>query len=339
MAHQPYAPTAVRPPMSPARGRLNTHRLGVLDVGSNTVHLLVVHGTPGAHPTPHTSHKAELRLAEHLGPLGELRPEGIAALVATVREARGLAEQARCDELLAFATSALRDATNAAEVLRQVYADTGVGLRVLPGDDEARYTFLAARRWFGWSAGALLVLDIGGGSLELAAGPDEAPAVALSVPLGAGRLTREWFTADPPPGPEIEALRAHARGVLEPALGALAEQPRPDLVVGTSKTIRSLARLVAASPIDPRAPRVLTATRLDDLVQLLSRTRSADLIRLDRVSPARARQLLAGAVVTCTAMNLLELPRLSTCPWALREGVVLHRLDAADRLGSPGAAP
>jgi len=173
-------------------------RLGVLDVGSNTVHLLVVDAHRGGHPTPMTSEKSELRLAEHLDRRGALTPAGADALVSTVASARRAAATARCDDLLAFATSALRDASNSAAVLARVRDETGVALQVLPGEDEARYTFLAVRRWYGWSAGRLLAIDIGGGSLELAAGRDEHPAAAASLPIGAGRLTREWFTTDPP---------------------------------------------------------------------------------------------------------------------------------------------
>ncbi|MDT7705430.1 MAG: exopolyphosphatase / guanosine-5-triphosphate,3-diphosphate pyrophosphatase, partial [Pseudonocardiales bacterium] len=184
-------------------------RLGVLDVGSNTVHLLVVDAQRGGHPTPMTSEKDELRLAENLDGSGALTRRGTDALVRTVARANASAAAAGCSDLLAFATSALRDATNSAEVLARVREETGVGLQVLPGEDEARYTFLAVRRWYGWSAGRLLVLDIGGGSLELAAGRDEHPAAAASLPLGAGRLTREWFRSDPPSRREIDALREH----------------------------------------------------------------------------------------------------------------------------------
>ena len=99
---------------------------------------------------------------------------------------------------MAFATSAVRDAMDGAEVIEAVRDQTGVDLVVLPGGDEAAMTFLAVRRWFGWSAGRLLCLDIGGGSLEIAAGRDETPDLAVSVPLGAGRLTREWLPGDPP---------------------------------------------------------------------------------------------------------------------------------------------
>ena len=173
-------------------------RLGVLDVGSNTVHLLVVDAHPGAQPSPQHSDKSELRLAEHIDKHGNLITKGADALLRAVADAREQASDLHCDDMLAFATSAVRDAKNSDKVLRRVAKETGVDLLVLSGEDEARLTFLAVRRWLGWSAGNLISLDIGGGSLELAAGSDEDPLVAQSLPLGAARLTREHFRADPP---------------------------------------------------------------------------------------------------------------------------------------------
>ncbi|HEX2301378.1 MAG TPA: hypothetical protein VHH34_23235, partial [Pseudonocardiaceae bacterium] len=168
-------------------------RLGVLDVGSNTVHLLVVDAHHGAHPMPQTSEKSVLRLAEQMDSRGEITQEGADQLVRTVQAAVDSAAVLGCEDLMAFATSAVRDAPNAVAVLNRVQAETGVKLDVLSGEQEAVLTFLAVRRWYGWSAGRLLMLDIGGGSLEIASGIDEEPDVAVSLPLGAGRLTRIWL--------------------------------------------------------------------------------------------------------------------------------------------------
>jgi len=315
-------------------------RLGVLDVGSNTVHLLVVDARPGGHPTPMTSEKYELRLAEHLDAGGELTDKGADALVAAVHRARDAAAAARCADLLAFATSALRDATNSVAVLSRVRHETGVALQVLPGEDEARYTFLAVRRWYGWSAGRLLVLDIGGGSLELAAGLDEHPAVAASLPLGAGRLTREWFTGDPPSRREMDALRVHLDDELAPVARRLRRAGDPELAVGTSKTFRSLARLTGAAPSSagPRARRLLTDVGLRQLAAFITRMTSEDLAELEGVSPKRSHQLVAGALVAEAAMRALRVDRLEICPWALREGVILRRLDTLDITTPPSTA-
>jgi exopolyphosphatase/guanosine-5'-triphosphate,3'-diphosphate pyrophosphatase len=307
-------------------------RLGVLDVGSNTVHLLVVDAHRGGHPTPMTSDKTELRLTEHLDATGALTVAGSDALVRAVERGGAVAAAAGCDDLLAFATSALRDATNSEAVLERVRAHTGVGLQVLPGEDEARYTFLAVRRWYGWSAGQLLVLDIGGGSLELAVGLDEQPAVAASLPLGAARLTRERFSSDPPARREIEELRELLDAELAPIGRELRRAGAPDLAVGTSKTFRSLARLTGAAPsgAGPRVPRALTDVGLRQLAAFVTRMSSDDLAELEGVSASRAHQLAAGALVAEAAMRALRVPQLEICPWALREGVILRRLDTLD---------
>ncbi|MDQ4119793.1 MAG: Ppx/GppA family phosphatase [Actinomycetota bacterium] len=307
-------------------------RLAVLDVGSNTVHLLMVDAHRGAHPKPMSSDKHQLRLAENVDPGGALTRGGVNALIEAVHKARDAARAAGCDDLMAFATSALRDARNSVEVLEKVRRDTGVVLEALPGEDEARFTFLAVRRWCGWSAGRLLVLDIGGGSLELAVGRDELPEVAESLPLGAGRLTREWFRADPPSRAEIDALREKVKADLAPVAGRLRVSGEPDRAVGTSKTFRSLARLTGAAPSSagPRTPRTLTAAGLRQLTAFISRMSSADLAELEGVSSSRAHQLVAGAVVAQAAMDALGVAELDICPWALREGVILRRFDMLD---------
>ncbi|RZU53446.1 exopolyphosphatase/guanosine-5'-triphosphate,3'-diphosphate pyrophosphatase [Krasilnikovia cinnamomea] len=308
-------------------------RLGVLDVGSNTVHLLIVDAHRGGHPNPMRSEKTELRLAEHLE-AGQLTRAGAWGLVRAVARAKAAATIAGCEELLAFATSALRDADNSAAVLAQVRAETGVNLEVLSGEDEARYTFLAVRRWYGWSAGQLLVLDIGGGSLELAAGRDEDPEVALSLPLGAGRLTRQRLTDDPPPRRDVEALADDLDATLRPVAQLIRQAGPFELAVGTSKTFRSLARLAGAAPSGARlrARRTLTQVGLRQLFGFISRMAATDLANLDGVSPGRAHQLVAGALVAGAAMRALEVRELEICPWALREGVILRRLDT---LGVP----
>ena len=306
-------------------------RLGVLDVGSNTVHLLVVDAHRGGDPHPAHSEKTVLRLAEHLE-AGRLTDAGATALVRAVAEAQVAAAAAGCEELLAFATSALRDAVNSVEVLSRVRRETGVALEVLPGEAEARYTFLAVRRWFGWSAGHLLVLDIGGGSLELATGRDEDPEVALSLPLGAGRLTRRRLGGDPPARADIYALSEELDALVAPAARRLRELGPFDRAVGTSKTFRSLARLAGAAPSGAglRVPRTLTDTGLRQVFGFISRIPSADLAELDGVSPGRAHQLVAGASVAAAAMRALRVGELHICPWALREGVILRRLDSLE---------
>ncbi|MDT0308905.1 Ppx/GppA phosphatase family protein [Streptomyces sp. DSM 44917] len=304
-------------------------RLGVLDVGSNTVHLLVVDAHPGARPLPAYSHKAELRLAELLDPAGAIGPEGVERLVATVRAAQEVAEDQGVAETLTLATSAVREATNADEVLARVAGETGVTLTVLSGDEEARLTFLAARRWLGWSAGKLLLFDIGGGSLEIALGVDEEPDAAASLPLGAGRLTNARLPGDPPEPADVRALRRDVRSELAQVARDFKRFGEPDRVVATSKTFKQLARIAGAA----RSAEGLYVRRdldRDDVrswSQKLAELPIAERRLLPGVSEGRAAQLLAGAIVAEAAMDIFNIPTLEICPWALREGVILRRLD------------
>lgn len=309
--------------------RLFYVRLGVLDVGSNTVHLLVVDAHRGAHPTPMSSTKVALRLSEQMDETGKLRDGVAETLVTTVREFSEIARTAGCGEMMAFATSAVRDATNSDEVLRQVRAETGVELDVLTGVDEARLTFLAVRRWYGWSAGRIVNFDIGGGSLELCNGVDEDPEVAFSLQLGAGRLTRDWFHEDPPGRRRIDTLRDWLDAELVEPAKALRAAGTPDLAVASSKTFRTLARLTGAAPTSagPRVPRQLTASGLRQLIAFISRMTAADRAELEGVSADRSAQLVAGALVAEASMRSLAVDQVQICPWALREGLILRRLD------------
>ncbi|MCH0540757.1 Ppx/GppA family phosphatase [Streptomyces sp. MUM 203J] len=304
-------------------------RLGVLDVGSNTVHLLVMDAHPGARPLPAHSHKAELRLAELLDAHGAVSDDGVERLVTIIGDALHTAEEKGCEDVLPFATSAIRDASNADAVLQRVREETGIDLQVLSGEEEARLTFLAARRWFGWSAGRLLLLDIGGGSLEVAYGIDEEPDAAVSLPLGAGRLTAGWLPGDPPDPADVKALRRHVRAAIARTVGEFARFGKPDHVVATSKTFKQLARIAGApgSGEGLYVERVLSRASLEGWVPKLASMTAEQRRALPGVSVGRAGQLLAGALVAEGAMDLFGVDELEICPWALREGVILRRLD------------
>ncbi len=277
-----------------------------------------------------SSTKAALRLAEAIDDSGKLTRRGADKLVDTVDEFAKIAASSGCADLMAFATSAVRDAKNSEEVLARVLAETGVNLQVLSGPNESRLTFLAVRRWYGWSAGRIINLDIGGGSLELSNGVDEAPEVAMSLPLGAGRLTREWLPDDPPGRRRVAMLRDWLDNELAASAAAVLAAGEPDLAVATSKTFRSLARLTGAAPsgAGPRVKRTLTANGLRQLISFISRMTTADRAELEGVSAERAPQIVAGALVAEASMRALSLEYVDICPWALREGIILRRLDS-----------
>src|SRR5690606_35447108 len=294
-------------------------RLGVIDVGSNTVHLLIVDAYPGAHPLPAYSHNTNLRLSEHVTDEGLIADDGRDTLVEFVGECMEVAEDQGAESLVGFATSAVRDAPNGDAVLDAVRAVHDDTLEVMDGDQEARSTFLAARRWFGWSSGTLLMIDIGGGSLELALGMDEDPDVAISLDLGAGRITRDWLPGDPPSKDAIRAARKFVRAEIAAAARPLIKYQDANRIVGTSKTMRSLARICGAAPSreGPYVTRLLERERLTEEMGKIARMTVAERAGLPGVSAARAPQLLGGAIVAEAAMDLLGVDSLEICPWAM----------------------
>ncbi len=304
-------------------------RLGVLDIGSNTGHLLVVDAHNGAAPLPAFSYKQPLRLAEHLDARGAVSQTGIDALTHFTAEALVIAEDKGCEAMLSFATSAVRDAVNSEAVLTHVRERTGEHIAVLSGEDEARLTFLAVRRWFGWSAGRLAVFDIGGGSLEIAGGTDERPDVAWSLPLGAARLARTFFDQQPDEA-TMRRLRRQIRTEIARDAGNLLRAGTPHRAAATSKTFRSLARICGAAPSGDGAlvPRTLPLHSLREWIPKLVAMSSEELGELPGVSPSRGHQIVPGALVAEACMDIFDLAELEICPWALREGVILERIDA-----------
>ena len=300
-------------------------RLGVLDVGSNTVHLQIVDTSPGARPNPTFNYKEELKLTQYISEDNLVSDEGIEKLRSCIKRAIEQSASVQTQELLPFATSALREAINGDEIINSINKDFKIDLQVLSGEEEAKLTFLAARRWFGWSSGRLLVIDIGGGSLEMAVGVDESPEIATSLPLGAARLTKNFLKGDPYTDKSIRALRDHIEDKLEQILPSLVKHQDSDRAIATSKTLRTLARLAGdwfdgnGKNIKVEAIRKISA-KLSEMDEM---TRA----KLPGVSENRASQIVAGAFVAESVMRNLDIKELEICPWALREGVVLKWMD------------
>jgi exopolyphosphatase/guanosine-5'-triphosphate,3'-diphosphate pyrophosphatase len=303
-------------------------RLGVLDVGSNTIHLQVVDAHLGGPPVPNSSHKSVIRLTEYLDDKGAITDVGIDRITESILTNIKSAEHLNIDELLAFATSAIREASNSEEVIAHVNQVCGIDLQVLSGEEESRFTFLAARRWLGWSAGDLLVLDIGGGSLEIARGAEEDPIFRTSMQLGAGRLTRMFLKGDPYSSKSLKALEDYLEEKIEPLAASLSTFEK-DSAAGTSKTFRTLSKL--AQNYFPKHGPHLTLSALNELVPKLQVLDLESRKELQSVSAERAPQIVAGAMVAKQLMQTLELKEIRICPWALREGIVLHRLDWIER--------
>jgi exopolyphosphatase/guanosine-5'-triphosphate,3'-diphosphate pyrophosphatase len=282
---------------------------------------------------PVLSRKVRLQLHETLDATGRLDKSGVRSVQRAVAET--LAEDRESlPEVYAFATSVIRDAPNREEVLAQVARATGTRLRVLSGEEEARLAYVAARHWAGARAGSLLVLDIGGGTVEIASGTSKQPRTAISLPLGARTVTRDWKL-----GEAVSSKRrlAEVRDHLSDRLAEVAELPRaePDgRVLACSKTFTQLARYTTAGRDGSRAPQRLTLDEVRAAVGVLARNGSAARGLLPGISRHRAGQSLAGALVAEALMEACRATSVEISPWSTREGLLLERLGALRTKGS-----
>jgi exopolyphosphatase/guanosine-5'-triphosphate,3'-diphosphate pyrophosphatase len=278
-----------------------------------------------------------------------LPEEAVKRLTDTVARMRARADALHADALVGFATSAIREARNGVEALGRVREATGLAVTVLPGVEEARLTYVAARRWTAFSARRLLVVDIGGGSLEVAAGELDRPEIAESLPLGATRLSRRFVRSDPLHPEELVALRVHALALLGPLAERIRAHPY-EVVCATSKTFRNLGQLARALPeaptplhtfgfagIDGRTAPVLPREALDVVAGYLAATTARQRSRLAGLDELRARSVVAGSQIAALVMQAFGLNQLVLAPWALREGVILTELARRDPW--PSAAP
>jgi len=311
-----------------AGGPINGTRLGVLDIGSNSAQLQIVDLRHGAPPLPAYAVRQRVMLGEEIGEDGAIGETGIQRVVTATCAALAAAEEHRVGLLYVFATAAIRDAANREQVLDRVEEAAQVRPQYLGGEDEARLTYLAAHRWYGWSANRILLLDIGGGSMEIALGRDAEPELAVSLPLGAGRLTRAYLSDDPPGAGQVKRLRQHIRATVREVTDRVRWEGPPARVVATSKTFKQLARLTG-SPAQRKGPFVSRRVKVSDLnkwIPKLQRMTAEERAALPGVSASRSSQILAGALVAKLTMDALDIRCADVCPWALREGIMLHYL-------------
>jgi exopolyphosphatase / guanosine-5'-triphosphate,3'-diphosphate pyrophosphatase len=304
-------------------------RIGVLDVGSNSARLQVMDtSSGGAPPLPIYAVKEPTRLGEERGHDGVIEEPGLTRVIEAVARTLGAAQHWQLEQLYPFATAAIRDATNRDEVLQRVEAETGITLQTLSGEQEAQLTFSAVRRWYGWQAGRLLVVDIGGGTMELALGRELIPDVVVSLPLGAGHVTRCFLSNQPLGNGQVETLRKYVGQHLGEIADRLRWEGQPSRTIVTSKTFYQLARLCGA-PKKSKGPfvrRTLLTSDLPDWIDRLGRTPVENRAKYPGISAARAWQILGGAVVAHETLRQLGIDKVELSPWALREGIVLEHL-------------
>jgi exopolyphosphatase / guanosine-5'-triphosphate,3'-diphosphate pyrophosphatase len=296
-------------------------RIAAIDVGSNSIHMIIAEDRGETYRVIDME-KEMVQLAR--GSLGgePLRPEAIARGVAAMERMASIARKLDA-EIVAVATSAVREAPNRKEFLREVETSCGVKVRVISGEEEAAYIYRAVRGAVEFHGNTALCIDIGGGSVELIVATDREVFFTSSRPLGAVRMTEGFFENDPPGPGELLALRKHVRFALRREI----ERVRSigfDFVVGTSGTITTLAELAAEGGSEQAGAMVreLDRSRLEVLLVRLASVDSAGRAEQFGLDQKRADVILAGGVVLDEILAELSVERIGACGAALREGLL-----------------
>ncbi len=308
-------------------------RVAAFDLGSNSFHLLVVDASADGHFVPLARDKETLRLGDMVSREGRVTEAGLAKAIATVQRFKSQADGLGAVEVMACATSAIRDADNGGEVIDAIYAATGVRVQLLSGIEEARLIFQAVRASVVIDPGPALCLDLGGGSLEVMVGGPDGLLRAATLPLGVGRLTTELVRDDPPSADDARRLRERLTATLAPVAEEMAVF-RPTMTVATSGTLSDLARMAVARRTGavPAALNHVTVTReeVDALHADIMAATVAQRTKMPGLDPRRADQMPAGSMVAVVAMELFGIAELTMSAWAMREGIVLEVIGRAD---------
>lgn len=308
------------------------HRLAAIDVGTNSVHMIVVEALRrGFRVIDKEKEMVQLGRGSLAGkPLTEAAMKrGVDALTRMGEIAR----RYRVDEIMCVATSATREAPNADEFVRRAEESSGIHIRVIQGEEEADYIWRAVRSSVDFRGGSVLCIDIGGGSVELIVGTMEQVFFTRSEPIGALRLTQQFFAEGDSSDRSVWRCRRFVRRRLRKAFTRV-RSIGFDLVVGTSGTITTLAELAGASADVAAGLRPLDRADLRQLISRLASVPAEQRAEEFKIDPLRAATILAGAVILDEILDLSEADSLLACSAALREGLVLRALD--ERRVEPG---
>jgi len=307
------------------------HRIAAIDIGTNSLHMVVVRIEPTLLSFSVIARDKEtVRLGDRDLSTGHLKPQIIENAIATLRRFQELARTLDAETIIAVATSAVREAPNGRDFLYQVEAELGLKVDLISGQEEARRIYLGVLSGMEFNNHLHIIIDIGGGSTELVLGDSEEARTLTSTKIGAVRLTTELITTDPISNIEFQYLQAYIRGMLERSAEEIlanlqvGESPR---LVGTSGTVETLAMLHAKENLG-FVPSTLNGYQfpLKDLrewVNRLRRSNNLERATIPGMPDKRSEVLLAGALILQEAMTLLGIESVTVCERALREGVIV----------------
>jgi len=300
-------------------------RLAAIDVGSNSLHMIVAQvGIDGAVTTLWRA-KEMVGLGRMSFPSRRLSSEAMEQAILALRRFQQEAYTRHCEKIIAVATSAVREASNGGDFIQRAWRELGIKIRVVSARDEARLIYLGVRHAADLKGGPHLIVDIGGGSVEFIVADEHRPLLLESRKLGAARMTAQFVKSDPIDVADLEKLLKHYDAELAPIVQNVREL-KPIAALGTSGTLENLATL-CGSPTDPAGqPAAIDAERLSRLVGKLIESRAKDREKLEGLDEQRRDQIIAGALLANEVMRRLELKRITLCRSALREGVLVEYL-------------
>jgi exopolyphosphatase/guanosine-5'-triphosphate,3'-diphosphate pyrophosphatase len=305
--------------------------LAAIDVGTNSIHMVVARVQPNLPAfTIIAKEKTTVRLGDRDKKTGDLTEAAMQRAIETLRRCQEISRSLNAEQIIAVATSAVREAPNGRDFLQRVETELGLWVDLVSGSEEARRIYLGVLSGMEFSGQPHIVIDIGGGSTELILGDGHEPRSLSSTKVGAVRLTSELVLTDPISEKEFQYLQAYIRGMLERSIEELqthlkpGERPR---LIGTSGTIETLAN-IHARLISGVAPNPLQgySFKLEDLQAIVNQLRSrsyAERLKIPGINDRRAEIILAGALILQEAMSLLDIETITICERSLREGVIV----------------
>jgi exopolyphosphatase/guanosine-5'-triphosphate,3'-diphosphate pyrophosphatase len=295
-------------------GHVRETTLGVVDIGSNTVHLLVAR-TNGRHIEPLVDMSEGLRLGSEIDYDGLISSEKVEELISTLKSFIIASAEAGVERPRLLATHAIRTATNRDEVCKAIWEATGLPVEVLTTRQEAAFSFVGADL-FCPSIGPQAVVDIGGGSMQVVIGQNGAVWDSISLPLGATRIANRFMPSDPPTYIEEALIVTYLANVIPAAL-PLSETDVTG-VVGVGGTLRRAPQLLKLAPGD-----TLPNDALDRLIELLRGKSAQEISAKYDLKPERARIVLPAILVTREVLRGYDWPPLIISGYGMREGAVL----------------
>ncbi len=305
--------------------------LAAIDVGTNSIHMVVARIQPYLPAfTIIAREKATVRLGDFCQETGQLSDAAIERAIAALKRCQDVAKSLNAEQVIAVATSAVREAPNGQDFLQRVESELGLFVNLISGTEEARRIYLGVLSGMSFKGKPHILIDIGGGSTEITLGDGHEPRTLSSTKVGAVRLTAENVKTDPISPAEFQFLQAHIRGMLERPIGEVLANLKPGerpQMVGTSGTIETLVALHAREKFGtiptPLNGSEITSKEVRDWVSRLRKMTYAERLALPGLSDRRAEIILAGALILQEAMALLNVETLVICERSLREGVVV----------------